>query len=189
MTMSQLLFTAMLASFGGMVGISLAGAFQKRYQVTTMGMLRYTLMGYVLESSYLCFNMFDSVPFGLKHEFEVYSLSLAHGLLMGAATSYSRALCAELTPKYRESSIASFYQLTATGSCWFGPLVVFLVHNFTGSYSKSFPMLAALFMLGFLILLQVDAEQGYLDATNLSHKQITATSVFKCKPVQYGSTD
>jgi len=188
MSMSQLIFLAVMASVGGMLGVTFAGVFQKHYRSTSIELLQGALVGYIFESAYLCCNLVHSVPFGLKHQYEAYCLATVHGFLFGIVHSYSRALCAELTPKGREASIASFYQVSAKGSCWFGPLCVFFIHNKYKRYSGSFPVLGVLIIAGFITLLQVDSVQGRLDAANFSKEKCEDASLGSGgRVVQYGS--
>lgn len=188
MSMSQLLCLAVLASCGGMLGITFAGILHKHYRLTSIELLQGALVGYILESAYLCCNLVNSIPFGLKQHSEAYCLATVHGFLFGIVNSYSRALCAELTPKGREASIASFFQVSEKGSCWFGPLCVFFIHNKYKRYSGSFPLLGVLIIAGFTTLLRVDSMQGRLDAINLSKRNCEDASLGTGgRAIQYGS--
>jgi UMF1 family MFS transporter len=85
-----------------------------------------------------------------------YALAVIGGLGLGSAQSASRAFMTSLIPPGRESEMFGFYALCGKSSSIFGPLIFGVTTYLAGGNQRpSFLALAALFILGLILLQRV----------------------------------
>jgi UMF1 family MFS transporter len=94
------------------------------------------------------------------------ALAVFIGIVLGGSQALSRSLFSQLIPRGREAEYFSLYQACERGTSWLGTLVFSLVYQFTHTYRWSIVALVVFFLVGGLILRQVDVRQGIEDAGN-----------------------
>lgn len=97
----------------------------------------------------------------------VLLLGVAIGIVLGGTQALSRSLYSQFVPKGREAEYFSLYQACERGTSWLGTLVFGLVHQLTDSYRPAILALLVFFLLGFVLLLRVDARRAIADAGNV----------------------
>ncbi len=88
------------------------------------------------------------------------------GLVMGGTQALSRSFFSLLIPRGREAEYFSLYQAGERGTSWLGTLIFGLMHQWTDSYRPAILALIVFFVIGFVLLLRVDARRGILEAGN-----------------------
>jgi UMF1 family MFS transporter len=96
----------------------------------------------------------------VKTTLEFFFMAGVVGLVMGGSQALSRSLYAQLVPKGREAEYFSLYEISDKGTSWLCPLLFGLALQFTKSYRIAILSLIVFFILGMLVLLRVDVEQG-----------------------------
>jgi UMF1 family MFS transporter len=91
---------------------------------------------------------------------EFWVLGALVGLVQGGSQAISRSLYSSLLPLGHEAEFFGFFAIANRFASIFGPLVFGVVANITGSVRNSILALIAFFIVGFLILMTVDVEQG-----------------------------
>lgn len=88
---------------------------------------------------------------------------------MGGLSSYCRAFFGLLIPPGSEAAFYALYAITDKGSSIFGPAVVGVIVDTTGTIRGAFFFLAVLIALpGPIIYWLVDAEKGQADAAKMA---------------------
>jgi MFS transporter, UMF1 family len=85
-------------------------------------------------------------------------------MVLGGSQALSRSLFSLLIPKGQESEYFGLYEISDKGSSWLGPLLFGLALQFTGSYRIAILSLVVFFVLGLLLLLQVNVRAGVRQA-------------------------
>jgi len=93
-------------------------------------------------------------------------LGAAIGVVMGGTQALARSMYSQLVPLGRESEYFSFYQAMERGTSWLGTLTFALVFQFTHSYRLALVALAFFFVVGGVLLTQVNMRKGITDAGN-----------------------
>jgi UMF1 family MFS transporter len=91
---------------------------------------------------------------------EFWVLGFLVGLVQGGSQAISRSLYSSLLPVRHSAEFFGFFAIASRFASIFGPLVFGLVANITGSVRHSILALIAFFIIGFIILMAVDVEQG-----------------------------
>jgi len=103
----------------------------------------------------------------------IYSVQTAKGffiaaafvaLVMGGSQALSRSLFSQMIPRSREAEYFGLYEVSDKGTSWLAPLFFGLALQFTKSYRLAILSLITFFILGFLVLLRVNVNQGKLEA-------------------------
>jgi UMF1 family MFS transporter len=97
---------------------------------------------------------------GLQQPWEMYPLGFIYGFVLGGLSSYCRALFGELIPPGSEAAFYALYAITDKGSSIFGPAIVGVIVDRTGSIRPAFWFLAVLVGLPAPILYFVDVDRG-----------------------------
>ncbi|KAI9832821.1 MAG: Autophagy protein 22 [Phylliscum demangeonii] len=105
--------------------------------------------------------------FGLQQPWEMYPVGAIYGFVLGGLSSYCRSLFGELIPPGSEAAFYALYAITDKGSSIFGPAVVGLITDRTGSIRPAFVFLAFLVGLPAPLMWCVDVERGKRDAAAL----------------------
>lgn len=87
-----------------------------------------------------------------------YGLGVAIALVLGGSQSLARSLFSAMTPRQRQASFFSFYELAERGTAWIGSLIFAIVLDVTGSYRGAFASLLVLFVAGGLLLAATDTD-------------------------------
>ncbi|QMW68181.1 MFS transporter [Mumia sp. ZJ1417] len=91
-------------------------------------------------------------------------LATGIGIVMGGTQALSRSLYSQMIPAGREAEYFSLYQAAERGTSWLGTLVFGLVHQLTGSYRPAIFALIAFFVVGFVLLVRLDARRAITEA-------------------------
>lgn len=94
-----------------------------------------------------------------------YVMAVIGGLGLGSAQAASRAFMASLIPRGRESEMFGFYALCGKSSSIFGPLIFGATTYLAGGNQRpAFLAIAALFVVGLLLLQRVNDPKGVAHA-------------------------
>lgn len=91
---------------------------------------------------------------------EFWVLGFLVGLVQGGSQAISRSLYSSLVPVRNTAEFFGFFAVANRFASIFGPLCFGLVANITGSIRHSILALIAFFLIGLIILITVDVEQG-----------------------------
>ncbi|KAI9701889.1 MAG: Autophagy protein 22 [Candelina mexicana] len=106
--------------------------------------------------------------FGLQQPWEMYPLGAVYGFVLGGLSSYCRSLFGELIPTGSEAAFYALYAITDKGSSIFGPAIVGLITDRTGSIRPAFWFLAVLIGLPFPLMWAVDVDRGKREGADLA---------------------
>ncbi len=98
---------------------------------------------------------------------EFYILAVAIGLVQGGVQSLSRSLYARLIPPDKSAEFFGFYNMMGKFAAVLGPVMMGTVGLLTGSPRAGILSVGLLFVLGALLLLFVDEEEGRQAARGL----------------------
>jgi UMF1 family MFS transporter len=93
-------------------------------------------------------------------------LAVLIGVVLGGTQALSRSFFSQLIPRGREAEYFSLYQACERGTSWLGTLIFGLVHQLTDSYRPAVFALIVFFLVGFVLLVRVDARRGIAQAGN-----------------------
>ena len=85
-------------------------------------------------------------------------------VVLGGSQALSRSLFSSMLPKNRSAEFFGFYAISSKFASIFGPLAFALLIDMTGSNRLAILALAFFFVVGIVLLLGVDVEQGRLQA-------------------------
>lgn len=91
---------------------------------------------------------------------EFWVLGFLVGLVQGGSQAISRSLYSSLLPVRHSAEFFGFFAIANRFASIFGPLVFGVVAVLTGSLRTSIVALIAFFLVGLIILMTVDVEQG-----------------------------
>jgi len=97
-------------------------------------------------------------------------LGAAIGLVLGGSQALSRSLFSQLIPRGREAEYYSFYEISADGTSWLGPLAFGLVYQITNSYRVGIVSLVVFFVVGGVLLAMVPIRAAITAAGNTAPK-------------------
>ena len=100
----------------------------------------------------------------MKSATEFWLLGFAVAIVLGGSQALSRSLFSSMVPKSRSAEFFGFYAISSKFASIFGPLTFALLIELTGSNRIAILALAGFFVVGLLLLLGVDTEQGRLQA-------------------------
>jgi UMF1 family MFS transporter len=91
---------------------------------------------------------------------DFYILAIIVGLVMGGIQSLSRALFARIIPQNKSAEFFGFYNMVGKLAAVLGPLLMALVSHLTDSPRLSILSIVILFILGGILLLMVNEQEG-----------------------------
>jgi UMF1 family MFS transporter len=94
------------------------------------------------------------------------ALAVLIGIVLGGSQALSRSMFSQLIPLGREAEYFSLYQACERGTSWLGTLIFSLVYQLTGTYRWSIIALVVFFVVGALLLRQVNMREGIRAAGN-----------------------
>ena len=94
--------------------------------------------------------------------------ALMVGFMVGPNQAASRSMLATFTPHRKQGEFFGFFAFSGKLASVAGPLVFGTVQQFTGSYRLAMASVAGFFVVGLLLLLRVDEEEGIAMAAELS---------------------
>jgi UMF1 family MFS transporter len=100
----------------------------------------------------------------MKSPTEFWVLGFAVAIVLGGSQALSRSLFSTMVPKERSAEFFGFYAISSKFASIFGPLTFALLIELTGSNRIAILSLTVFFIIGIILLLGVDTEQGRLQA-------------------------
>ena len=88
------------------------------------------------------------------------------GMVMGGSQALSRSLYSLMIPKGKEAEYFSLYEISDKGTSWLAPLIFGLALQFTRSYRLAILSLIVFFVLGLLVLANVNVRRAAVEAGN-----------------------
>ncbi len=107
----------------------------------------------------------------MESEWEFYAMAVTIGLVQGGIQSLSRSFYARIIPADKAGEFFGFYNMLGRFAAIFGPLLMGWVSLATGNPRLSILAIAVLFVLGLLLLLFVDEQEGRRMAQTLEGDQ------------------
>lgn len=98
---------------------------------------------------------------------EFYGLAVGLAIVLGGSQALSRSLFSRLIPAGNEAEYFGFYEISDSGTSWFGPLLFGLAYQFTNSYRNALASLVVFFVVGFVLLLRVPLRRAVEEAGNV----------------------
>lgn len=100
------------------------------------------------------------------NELQFYLLAMVLSVVMGGSQALSRSLFAQMIPQGKEAEYYSFYEISSSGTSFFGPLIYGLALQNTGSYRIAIFSLVAFFIIGLALLIPVNVRKAITAAGN-----------------------
>ncbi|MBI1424481.1 MAG: MFS transporter [Gammaproteobacteria bacterium] len=92
---------------------------------------------------------------------DFYILAITVGLVQGGIQSLSRSMYARIIPKNKSAEFFGFYNMLGKLAAVLGPLLMAIVSHMTGSARLSILSVIILFVIGGVLLLFVNEEEGH----------------------------
>lgn len=103
---------------------------------------------------------------------QFYLLAVAIAIVLGGSQALSRSIFSRLIPSGREAEYFGFYEVSDSGTSWFGPLLFGLAYQLTASYRSALASLVVFFVLGFVLLARVPLRAGIEQAGNTAPARV-----------------
>lgn len=161
------LITIVFALFGSLfIGPRLS----QRYAMVQLALLGSVIPLYGLVG-------FLSPYIGLKRPWEMYTMAVWYGCVLGSLQTVARALYSVLIPEAGEATFFAFYAVTGKGSSILGPVVTGLITDYTHDIRYGFYFLLAMILLGAYTFSYVDFDRGRQDASEYNLLDYSQVSV------------
>ncbi len=102
--------------------------------------------------------------------YEFWILGGVIAIILGGSQALSRSLFASMVPIHQSAEFFGFFAISSRFATVFGPLLFALVADLSGSSRNSILAIGIFFIVGALLLLQVDVKRGRQLATKNSIK-------------------
>lgn len=96
----------------------------------------------------------------MQSEVHFYILAVCIGMFQGGVQSASRSYFTRLIPKDKAGEYFGFYNILGKGNAIIGPALLALITRLTGNVRLGMVSVLLVFIVGFLLLLKVDTEEG-----------------------------
>lgn len=96
----------------------------------------------------------------LAKDWHFWCLAIAVGMVQGGAQAISRSMYASMVPKSRSAEFFSFYDISSKFAGIAGPAIFGLLTQLTGSSRFAIAAISTTFVIGIVILQQVDLQKG-----------------------------
>ncbi len=110
----------------------------------------------------------------VKTSRDFYILAAAIAIVLGGSQALSRSVYSLMIPKGQESEYFGLYEISDKGTSWLGPLIFGLALQATGSYRIAILSLIIFFVVGLLLLLKVNVDQGVLESSPSNDPRLPA---------------
>jgi MFS transporter, UMF1 family len=164
--------TLLMVQFAAIPFALLFGWLGKRY-----GTIRMILISLVI------FILITIAGYFMQVELDFWLLGLALSTVLGGSQALSRALVGRMVPKSMSAEFFSFFSISEKIAGVLGPLVFGLATQLTGGGRMGVISLIIFFVLGGLLLAQVDEQEGMRIAQEEEKSLQPATGTF-----QFGET-
>jgi UMF1 family MFS transporter len=91
---------------------------------------------------------------------EFWILGGVIAIILGGSQALSRSLYASMVPKQQSAEFFGFFAVSSRFAAIFGPLLFAMVADLSGSSRNSIPVLGIFFIVGGILLLQVNVKRG-----------------------------
>ena len=108
--------------------------------------------------AYLCITLFAA--FFLREAFEFWILAICVGLFQGGIQALSRSEFGKLIPKEHANEYYGFFDIFGKYAAVMGTFLVSVFTQLTGNSSVGVLSIAALFVLGFVLLAKMPEAEG-----------------------------
>ncbi|QSZ33567.1 hypothetical protein DSL72_005135 [Monilinia vaccinii-corymbosi] len=163
---------SIVATGSGIMGATVWPIVSKRYSLKTSHLIVCCLLLLELVPLY---GLLAFLPFvqawgvgGLQQWYEIYPLSIIHGMVMGGLSSYCRSFYGLLIPPGSEAAFYALLAITDKGSSAVGPVIVGKIVDATGQIRPAFGFLAVLIALPIPMIWMLDVEKGQKDAIRMA---------------------
>lgn len=96
----------------------------------------------------------------MTEAFEFWILGGVIAIILGGSQALSRSLFASMVPKQQSAEFFGFFSISSRFASIFGPLLFALVADLSGSSRNSILALGIFFIIGGILLLQVNVKRG-----------------------------
>jgi MFS transporter, UMF1 family len=103
---------------------------------------------------------------GLQDERGFFAMGAVIAIVLGGSQALSRSAFSLMIPQGREAEYFSLYEVSERGTSWLGPFLFGVAFQLTGNYRVAILALVIFFVLGLLVLTQVDIRRAALEAGN-----------------------
>ncbi len=110
--------------------------------------------------SLLLFSAVTIYAFFMTHGYEFWILGFVVALILGGSQAISRSLFASLIPPGKSAEFFGFYAISGKFASIFGPMLFALISDLTGSTRQAILALIVFFIVGTILLVQVDVARG-----------------------------
>jgi UMF1 family MFS transporter len=100
-----------------------------------------------------------------------YVLAFVVGTVQGGAGALSRSLYGAMVPRSRSAEFFGFFSLSAKFAGIFGPMIFGLISQLTGQSRFSIISVVVFFVVGALVLLRVDVDEGIRVAQKVDEEE------------------
>lgn len=101
-----------------------------------------------------------------------YAMGAVIALVLGGSQALSRSLFSLMIPQGQEAEYFSLYEIGERGTSWLAPLIFGLVFQWTASYRLAIISLIIFFVVGFAILMVVNARRAIGEAGNIAPERV-----------------
>lgn len=154
-TQSLLLLVLMIqfVAFGGALGFG--------YLAQRTGAKRAILISLVIWSGLVIY----AYAF-LYTEMQLFVLGFILALVLGGSQALSRSLFSQMIPQDHEAEYFGFYEISERGTSWIGPFLFAAAVQITGSQRVAIVSLIFFFVVGLILLSQVDVRRAMIESGN-----------------------
>jgi UMF1 family MFS transporter len=92
--------------------------------------------------------------------YEFWILGGVIAIILGGSQALSRSLFASMVPQQKSAEFFGFFSISSRFASIFGPLLFALVADFSGSSRNSILAIGLFFVVGGILLLQVNVKRG-----------------------------
>ncbi len=96
----------------------------------------------------------------MNSAYEFWILGAVIAIILGGSQALSRSLFSSMVPKQRSGEFFGFFTISSRFAAIFGPLLFALVADLTGNSRNSILALGIFFIVGGILLLQVNIQRG-----------------------------
>jgi UMF1 family MFS transporter len=169
MPSSQVLLLGLVVPFCMAFSALLWPLFARRFQVNNLRMLLMLSCLALAIPIYACIGFVPTIRQragigSLRNPVEIFLLAGYFGSLYGSFQSYARSVFADLVPRKQEARFFGLYSITSKSSAFFGPLLVGIAGQLTGSLRSGFVVIFCTLLLPLPLLASLDMQQGRVDA-------------------------
>ncbi|CAG8463973.1 3399_t:CDS:2 [Funneliformis caledonium] len=174
LTEVQLIILAIIVPSCAAIGIYIFYFIEKLFKFTTKTMIIIISIMLTLLPAYTLLGFF--LPFGMRHNWEIWLFVVYFGLCLGSIQAYSQSLFSRLIPKGHESEFFSLYLITAKGSSTLGPMLSGIVTSATHEIRNGFWVLFVMLSISSVIVMTLVVDIGIKESEDFVKDEIEEQS-------------